>query len=56
MDDEIDIVIYSSSKTNTAKAQKFRFKYSFICEGTRPGDSEGTFLVFESSCHLLLPV
>jgi len=20
----------------------------------RPGDSEGTFLVFESSCHLLL--
>jgi len=22
----------------------------------RPGDSEGTFSVFESSCHLLLPV
>jgi len=22
----------------------------------RPGNSEGTFLVFESSCHLLLPV
>jgi len=22
----------------------------------RPGDSEVTFLVFESSCHLLLPV
>jgi len=22
----------------------------------RPGDSEGTFAVFESSCHLLLPV
>jgi len=21
-----------------------------------PGDSEGTFSVFESSCHLLLPV
>jgi len=21
-----------------------------------PGDSEGIFLVFESSCHLLLPV
>jgi len=21
-----------------------------------PGDSEGTFTVFESSCHLLLPV
>jgi len=23
---------------------------------TRPGDSEGTFAVIESSCHLLLPV
>jgi len=23
---------------------------------TRPGDSEVTFSVFESSCHLLLPV
>jgi len=22
----------------------------------QPGDSEGTFSVFESSCHLLLPV
>jgi len=22
----------------------------------RPGDSEGTFLVFEASCHLLLPI
>jgi len=22
----------------------------------RPGDSEGIFSVFESSCHLLLPV
>jgi len=22
----------------------------------RPGDSDGTFSVFESSCHLLLPV
>jgi len=22
----------------------------------RPGDSIGTFLVFESNCHLLLPV
>jgi len=22
----------------------------------RPGDSEGTFTVFDSSCHLLLPV
>jgi len=22
----------------------------------RPGDSKGTFSVFESSCHLLLPV
>jgi len=23
---------------------------------SRPGDSNGTFSVFESSCHLLLPV
>jgi len=23
---------------------------------TRPGDSEGTISVFESNCHLLLPV
>jgi len=22
----------------------------------RPGDSEGTFFVFEATCHLLLPV
>jgi len=32
--------------------------YSFICQGTylsRPEDSERTFLIFESSCHLLLP-
>jgi len=25
-------------------------------EVPRPGDSEVTFLVFDSSCHLLLPV
>jgi len=35
---------------------RFRFRYSFICQGTStrrqwPGDSE-----VESSCHLLLPV
>jgi len=34
----------------------FRFRDSFICQGPRPGDSERTFSVFESSCHLLLPV
>jgi len=35
---------------------RFRFRYSFIYQGIpRPRDSEGIFLVFESSCHLLLP-
>jgi len=29
--------------------------HSFV-KVPRPGDSEVTFLVFESSCHLLLPV
>jgi len=27
-----------------------------IVKVPRPGNSEGTFLVVESSCHLLLPV
>jgi len=30
--------------------------WSFICQVARPGDSEVTFSVFESSYHLLLPV
>jgi len=30
--------------------------YSFILFICQPGDSEVTFSVFESSCHLLLPV
>jgi len=29
--------------------------YLFV-KVSRPGDSEGTFSVFESRCHLLLPV
>jgi len=29
--------------------------HSFV-KVSRPGDSEGTFSVFESSCHLVLPV
>jgi len=29
-----------------------RFRYSFICQGT----STKAFSVFESSCHLFLPV
>jgi len=33
-----------------------RFRYSFICQDTSTRDSEGTFSIFESSCHLLLPV
>jgi len=33
-----------------------RFRYSFICQGTATEDSEGTFSVFDSSCHQLLPV
>jgi len=32
-----------------------KFRYSFV-KVPQPGDSEETFLVFESSCHLLLPV
>jgi len=32
------------------------FRYSFICQVPRPGDSEVTFAVFQSSCYLLLPV
>jgi len=37
---------------------RFWYRYSFICQviSTRPGDSEVTFSVFESNCHLLLPV
>jgi len=29
---------------------------SLFVKVPRPGDSEGTFTVFKSSCHLLLPV
>jgi len=32
------------------------FRYSFICQGTLTRSSKVTFSVFESSCHLLLPV
>jgi len=39
------------------------FRIAKLCLGThlfakvlRPGDSQGTFSVFESSCHMLLPV
>jgi len=35
----------------------FKFRYSFICQGTSTRrQNEGTFSFFESSCHLLLPV
>jgi len=30
--------------------------YSFICQGTLTRKQRRTFSVFESSCHLLLPV
>jgi len=45
-------------KTETIMhCNSYGFRCSFICQGIpRPGDSEGTFSVFESSCHLLLPV
>jgi len=33
-----------------------RFKYSFFVKVPRPGNSKDTFSVFESGCHLLLPV
>jgi len=32
------------------------FRYSFICQGTSIRRQRVTFSVFESSCHLLLPV
>jgi len=36
---------------------RFRIRYLHLFVTVpRPGDSEGTFSVFESSCHLLLPV
>jgi len=35
----------------------FRFRYSFICcQGTSTRRQRSDFSVFESSCHLLLPV
>jgi len=35
---------------------QFRFRYYLFVKVPRPGDNEGTFAVFESNCHLLLPV
>jgi len=35
--------------------EQVSFRYSFV-KVPRPEDSEVTFSVFESSCHLLLPV
>jgi len=63
--------IIKKSNINTLKPKNtisdfWRFTYAILLRlglGTnliikvpRPGDSKGTFLVFESSCHLLLPV
>jgi len=38
------------------KAKKFTLGTHLFVKVPRPGDREVTFTVFESSCHLLLPV
>jgi len=37
-------------------SRRYRFRYSFICQGSSPKNNEETNAVFESICHLLLPV
>jgi len=32
------------------------YTWHYICQGSRPGDDEGTFSVFESCYYMLLPV
>jgi len=44
-----------SSKLRKTENNSLDFRYSFVMV-PRLGDSEGTCSVFESSCHLLLPV
>jgi len=43
-----------------ASTTQIKFKFDLglvlILKVSWPGDSEGTFSVFESSCYLLLPV
>jgi len=47
--------ISNSLDLNMSRRDMFRFRSSFV-KVPRPGDSEVTFAVFKSSCHLLLPV
>jgi len=54
-------VIFSYIYTNTTKLVLYlsdlvRLVNHLFVKVPRPGDSEGTISVFESSCHLLLPV
>jgi len=44
-------------KSTDYEANALTTRCSFICQGRLPrsGDSERTFSVLESSCHLLLP-
>jgi len=39
-----------------SKKKKYRYKTHLFVKVPRPGNNEGTFSVFYSSCRLLLPV
>jgi len=48
---------YKSLNYNHIKSNMFLgLGIHLFVKESRLGDSEGTFLAFESSCHLLLPV
>jgi len=47
--------IFEYNKLPTAITYRFLGPHLFV-KVSRPGDSEVTFAVIESSCHLLLPV
>jgi len=46
---------FIKSESVLAKNSYLVFSHWFV-KVPQPGDSEGIFLVFELSCHLLLPV
>jgi len=48
--------LYSLCCWGRNKNIRFRLGTHLFVKVPRPGDSEGTPAVFESSCHLLLPV
>jgi len=51
-----EVVRLKNISINKRKLDCSLNRYSFIVMVPRPGDSKGTFSVFESSCHLLLLV